>query len=51
MKIRIKKIDYCPKFPYKVQVKVSLFKWETKSHCATKESAENELNKLIKAIQ
>lgn len=51
MKARIKKIDYCPKFPYKVQVKVGWFKWVTKSHCANKESAERELNKIIRSIE
>ncbi len=45
-KVRIKKVDYCPKFPYKVQVKVGWFKWKTKCHCATEESAKRELNKL-----
>lgn len=51
MKVRIKKIDYCPKFPYKVQIKIKWFgKWETKSHCATLESAESEYNNIIKMI-
>ena len=48
MRIRIKKVDFCPKFPYKVQIKKGWFRWETKCHCATKESAENELNRLKK---
>ena len=45
-KVRIKKVDYCPKFPYKVQVRVGWFKWETKCHCANKVSAIEEYNKL-----
>lgn len=49
-KVRIKKIDYCPKFPYKVQVRVGWFKWVTKTHCANKESAEYEYNKVLKTL-
>lgn len=46
-KYRIKKVDYCPKFPYKVQVRKGLFKWVTKSHCSNLQSAELELSNLI----
>ena len=45
-KVRIKKVDYCPKFPYKVQVRVGWFKWVTKCHCANEASAIEEYNKL-----
>ena len=45
-KVRIKKVDYCPKFPYKVQVKVGWFKWVTKYHCANEASAIEQYNKL-----
>ena len=52
MKIRIKKIDYCPKFPYKVQIKTRWFgKWETASHCATLESAKQDYNEIRKAME
>lgn len=46
-KVRIKKVDYCPKFPYKVQVRIGWFKWITKSHCANESSAKLEYNKLL----
>lgn len=47
MKVRIKKVDYCPKFPYKVQIKTKWYKkWETKIHCATSETAEKKYNEL-----
>ena len=32
MKVRIKKVDYCPKFPYKVQVRAMVTKGKLKAY-------------------